>query len=98
MTNEGSTGTTPEAKLNSAIKKLRGVKETHRAEICGLWLWVEFPGGKPSDDTRTLLKEAKFRWAPHKKKWYFPAVKSRGRGASMTHNRNKNGSEELEEE
>ena len=89
---------TPEAKLSLAIKKLRGVKETHRAEICGLWLWVEFPGGKPSDETRELLRtgDIKFRWAPRKKKWYFPAVPGKGRGASMSYIRKKYGSEELE--
>ena len=36
-------------------------------EICGAWVWV-YGNTKPH---KTALKEASFRWAPKKKRWYF---------------------------
>ena len=38
-------------------------------ELCGTWIWVEF-AGKPDADVRQSLKDAGFRWAPQKAKWY----------------------------
>ena len=39
-------------------------------EICGLWVWVS-GNTKPH---REALKQAKYRWAPTKEKWYFAGV------------------------
>jgi len=37
------------------------------SEICGSWVWV----GGNTYPYRTVLKAAGFRFAPHKKRWYF---------------------------
>ena len=36
--------------------------------IIGTWIWATFPG-KPSDDIRAALKEAKFRWNARRHCW-----------------------------
>ena len=88
---------TAELKLQSAVDTLKSVSESHTAEVCGLWLWVQF-NGKPSNDTRSTLKSAGFRWARRKEKWYYAAVPSKGkRTMSMAYIRTKYGSEELDE-
>lgn len=47
-------------------------------EICGLWVWV---GGETKANKETL-KDAGYKYAPQKLKWYFagvPSASSRGR-------------------
>jgi len=64
-------------------------------EICGAWVWLH-------GDTRPhkeIIKNAKFRWAPQKKLWYYrPAdYKSKGRGKfSMDEIREKHGSQKVQ--
>ena len=63
-------------------------------EICGAWVWVS-GNSKPF---KANLKEAGFRWASKKKKWYFRPSdwKSKGRGKmSMDNIRLKYGSKEV---
>lgn len=38
------------------------------ARLVGNWVWCEFPD-KPSDDTRTWLKQTGFRWNGERKAW-----------------------------
>ena len=79
----------PEA-VNDALNAIIGLAGLD-IEICGAWVWV-------FGDTKThkaALKEAGFKWAPKKKRWYFRpedwASSSRG-GVSMDDIRGKYGS------
>jgi len=76
------------AEAAEQAKSIPGIK----IELCGLWLWV-------TGDTRPVkaqLKEAGFKWAHKKKQWYFPGVRSIGRGGKdMGYIRAKYGSEEI---
>lgn len=66
--------------LAAALQVARQAKPLD-IEIVGQWIWLTF-NGKPSDETRLLLKNSGFRWAAKKRKWYFagvPAKSSRGR-------------------
>lgn len=63
-------------------------------EVCGSWVWLH-GDTKPHKET---LKQAGFRWASHKKLWYYrpQGYKSRGRGRySMQQIREKHGSERV---
>jgi len=87
----------PEVKLQTAIETLRTITDPHQSEICGMWLWVEFPS-KPGSDTRTTLKQAGFRWARKKEKWYFAAVPTFNKSPKpMSYIRQKYGSTELDD-
>lgn len=85
----GEHGSYPEAvsEALNAILNLAGLE----IEICGAWVWV-------SGDTfphRTILKQAGFRFARRKRRWYFRPEDwvSRSRGAfSMAQIRDKYGS------
>lgn len=62
-TKEGSTYTGALSDALNAIIALAGLN----IEVCGAWVWVDgdtFPH-------RTILKEALFKYASKKKKWYF---------------------------
>ena len=63
-------------------------------EICGLWVWIS-GNTKP---VKTTLKDAGYKWAKKKLKWYFAGVPSRrGRGRySMQQIRDRYGSEVVE--
>ena len=79
----------PEA-VNEALNAIIGLPGLD-IEICGAWVWV-FGDTKTH---KTTLKEAGFKWAPKKKRWYFRpedwASSSRG-GVSMDDIRGKYGS------
>jgi curved DNA-binding protein CbpA len=45
-------------------------------EICGLWVWV----GGNTREHKDALKEAGYKWAPKKMKWYFAGIPANGRG------------------
>ena len=88
MLNEKGAGY-PEA-VNEALNAIIGLPGLD-IEICGAWVWV-------FGDTKThkaVLKEAGFKWAPKKKRWYFRpedwASSSRG-SVSMDDIRGKYGS------
>ena len=73
------------------VSELTGIK----VELCGAWLWVT-GDTRPVKDT---LKEAGFKWAPKKKQWYFPGVRSGGRGGkNMGYIRAKYGSHNLKDD
>lgn len=55
-----------DALLNDAINAVLGL-EGIEIEICGIWVWL-------AGDTKThkeALKQAGYRWAGKKKRWYF---------------------------
>ncbi len=62
--------------LNQALNSI--IHLDLEIEICGSWIWV----GGDTKLHREALKEASFRWAPKKMRWYFrPAeYKSSSRG------------------
>ncbi len=65
QTEKGESGSYPEA-LNDALNAVFGLDGLD-IEICGAWVWID-------GDTythRAALKEAGFRFASKKKRWYF---------------------------
>ena len=50
----------------AALNLIIGV-EGIDVELCGTWIWVT----GDTKGVRSQLKEAKFRWAPKKKAWYW---------------------------
>jgi len=59
--------------FNAAIKAAMGYGL--EIEICGAWIWVS-GDTKPAKDT---LKNARYKWARKKVKWYFRPEKYRSR-------------------
>jgi len=61
-------------------------------EICGLWVWV----GGETKRHREALKQAEYRWAPKKEKWYFAGVPAGGfRSMEMDEIRQRYGSQRV---
>lgn len=64
-------------------------------EIIGAWVWLTF-SGKPSDEVRTMLKDAGFRWAKNRGQWcHNCGVKARR--ARSYHPRDKYGSTRIKD-
>lgn len=78
--------------LNTALSAIWGL-EGLNLELCGAWLWVD----GETKEHKTALKEAGFKWASKKKKWFFrpEGFKSRSRGnLSMDDIRTKYGTQQ----
>ena len=85
----GEAGSYPEA-LNEALNAIIGLDGLD-IEICGAWVWVD----GETYQHRAILKEAGFRFASKKKRWYFRPEnwRSSSRGQyTMDDIRNKYGS------
>ena len=61
----GEAGSYPEA-VNEALNAIIGL-DGLEIEICGAWVWVDGETYRH----RAILKEAEFRFASKKKRWYF---------------------------
>jgi hypothetical protein len=86
-------------RLQSALAVLPTLPTPSKeVEVIGSWVWVSF-SGKPCDQTRAMLKEAGYRWARKKARWYYPTVPSNGRGKkSLPAIRQKYGARVLDED
>ncbi len=78
-------------RIREAIEKIITL-DGLEIEICGLWVWV----GGDTKKHKDVLKEAGYKWAIKKIKWYFPGVPAGGfRAFDMDEIRRRYGSQRV---
>ncbi len=78
-------------RIRQAIERIITL-EGLEIEICGLWVWV----GGETKRHREALRQAEYRWASQKEKWYFAGVPAGGfRSMEMDEIRQRYGSQRV---